>query len=288
MEKIHPLRWALKLDIKANAKLVLIALINHLPIKDGKVQQTFCWPSLDELCDLSSSGRTTVIESLKYLAELNLIRIERRCGHGGRKSNIYHVNLILNYEEFNKNQMDMIYSQSTESERSESESSNPESSESVDQSPESGLSQSPKSGLTLNEEVPNIEIPNEVPKSMSLAAPVTRSRDPCRFEEFWMAYPRDEQKKTARNVWLRKKLDRIAGEIIADVEKRKALHAQWQDGIIPHASRYLREERWKDKITERATSPPANKKFDADAWQREQVRRAIELTERGESDNALE
>lgn len=81
---------------------------------------------------------------------------------------------------------------------------------------------------------------------------------PDRFAEFWKLYPRDEGKKKARDVWDRKKLNRIADTIIADVVKRKVQHGQWLDGICPHATTYLNGERWNDAITPRNNTGARN------------------------------
>lgn len=76
--------------------------------------------------------------------------------------------------------------------------------------------------------------------------PATRSR----FDEFWSAFPRKENKKKAEEVWKRKKLDSIADQIVADVTDRAARHKQWLDGFIPHPTTYLNGERWTDEIRE--------------------------------------
>lgn len=74
-----------------------------------------------------------------------------------------------------------------------------------------------------------------------------------RFADFWSAYPRREGKKKALGVWQSKQLEAQADAIIADVVKRKAQHRPWREGFVPHAERYLRDERWADEID--ATAP---------------------------------
>ncbi|MEL6300281.1 MAG: hypothetical protein AAFV47_09235 [Pseudomonadota bacterium] len=72
-----------------------------------------------------------------------------------------------------------------------------------------------------------------------------------RFGDFWAIYPRKEAQVPAKRIWNAQGLDSIADTIIADVQKRIALHSQWQDPqYIPHPDRYLREERWNDEINE--------------------------------------
>jgi len=68
------------------------------------------------------------------------------------------------------------------------------------------------------------------------------------FENFWKTYPRREKKKNAHDIWKRKRLDRIAEKIIADVERRKVEHGAWLDGFVPHPTTYLNGERWHDEI----------------------------------------
>lgn len=71
-----------------------------------------------------------------------------------------------------------------------------------------------------------------------------------RFEDFWVQYPRKENKKKARDIWKRKKLDEQADVIIGDVISRKSKHEPWLAGFVPHATTYLIGERWEDEIRE--------------------------------------
>ena len=66
------------------------------------------------------------------------------------------------------------------------------------------------------------------------------------FEEFWKVYPRKFTKKTALEIWSRKKPD--AELLIADVRNRLENDAQWKDGFIPHPTTYLNGERWNDEL----------------------------------------
>lgn len=76
-------------------------------------------------------------------------------------------------------------------------------------------------------------------------------RTPDRFDDFWDGYPVKREKKRARDAWKRKKLDRIADEILADIARRKLHDPQWLDGFIPHPSTYINGERWQDEIKPR-------------------------------------
>lgn len=83
------------------------------------------------------------------------------------------------------------------------------------------------------------------------------SRTDSRFDEFWEVWPeqRKRDKKKARDVWKRKKLDRMADTIIPDVQKRQAEDNQWLRGFVPMPTTYLNGDRWEDVI-----EPPSGDK----------------------------
>lgn len=68
----------------------------------------------------------------------------------------------------------------------------------------------------------------------------------ARFEKFWSVYPKKVKKKTALEIWRRKKPD--ADILIADVENRLANDGDWKEGFIPHPTTYLNGERWNDEL----------------------------------------
>jgi len=78
------------------------------------------------------------------------------------------------------------------------------------------------------------------------------------FDDFWQAYPEKRNKKKAREIWQRKKLDDQAGRLIEDVKTRIAKDRQWIDGFIPHATTYLNGERWEDEMKLDRPSAPAD------------------------------
>ena len=84
----------------------------------------------------------------------------------------------------------------------------------------------------------------------------------ARFEEFWAGYPNKKGKAQAEKFWKRDKLDSLADQIIADVERRKSLDWDWvKDGgqYIPHGSTYVNEKRWLDEIKPLPNAPPETK-----------------------------
>lgn len=73
---------------------------------------------------------------------------------------------------------------------------------------------------------------------------------PSLFDEFWKEYPRNENRKRAKQIWDKRNLDPMANQIIEDVKLRKAQHSPWQGGkmYVPHPSTYLSGDRWNDEI----------------------------------------
>lgn len=70
------------------------------------------------------------------------------------------------------------------------------------------------------------------------------------FDEFWDLYPRKRDKKKAREVWIRKRLDERAHTICQDVRHRQRLDDQWKRGYIPLPTTYLNGERWEDEFSQ--------------------------------------
>jgi len=69
-----------------------------------------------------------------------------------------------------------------------------------------------------------------------------------RFDLFWSAYPRKVKKAEARKVWKSRKLDRLADQIVTDIQTRQQMDRQWLEGYVPHPTTYLRGARWEDDI----------------------------------------
>jgi len=69
-----------------------------------------------------------------------------------------------------------------------------------------------------------------------------------RFDAFWTQYPSGHRKakKRCREIWVRKRLDERADEILADLARRPEQDDQWVQGYIPNPSTYLNQERWGD------------------------------------------
>ncbi len=70
---------------------------------------------------------------------------------------------------------------------------------------------------------------------------------PPGFRKFWSAYPSKTGRTTALASWRRKKLEHMAGELVAAVEQQKGSE-KWQRGVIPNPSTWLNQGRWEDEI----------------------------------------
>ena len=77
------------------------------------------------------------------------------------------------------------------------------------------------------------------------------------FDPFWLTYPKKRKKKTAMEIWKRKKLDAKADMIMADVTNRMKTDRRWLQGFIPDPTTYLNQERWDDEI-EKPVKPRVN------------------------------
>ncbi len=74
---------------------------------------------------------------------------------------------------------------------------------------------------------------------------------PERFEQFWKAYPGGGSRLKAVAAWDALAPDHALIDEMALALKRQMRSQQWQDGVgIPHASTWLNDCRWTDKLPE--------------------------------------
>lgn len=73
-------------------------------------------------------------------------------------------------------------------------------------------------------------------------------QNPSGFDRFWSAYPKRVKRKTAEEIWKRKKLEIRTDELLADIAQRLAEDRRWRDGFIPDPTTYLNQERWDDEV----------------------------------------
>lgn len=82
------------------------------------------------------------------------------------------------------------------------------------------------------------------------------------FLAFWQAYacPRRVKKLAAYAAWCKGGCEGNYADIMAGLERFK-LTAQWSDGFMPEAERFLKHRRWEDEPTEQVGGSPS-----ADGW----------------------
>lgn len=112
----------------------------------------------------------------------------------------------------------------------------------------------------LNVAVAQSSVDKPVPKPKTRRTRQKKSvpvHAPERFEQFWAYYPGGGSRLRAVTAW-----DNLApsDELIDEMAralKRQKASRQWQDGVgIPHASTWLNQQRWTDKLPE--TPQPRN------------------------------
>ena len=80
---------------------------------------------------------------------------------------------------------------------------------------------------------------------------------PERFELFWKAYPRGENKQGAIRAWDKLRADDDLLRAMAQALKRQMGTEDWQRGIgIPHASTWLNQRRWEDEVKQLPAAVP--------------------------------
>jgi len=82
-----------------------------------------------------------------------------------------------------------------------------------------------------------------------LETKLSAMQDP-EFEEFWRSYPRKVAKADARKAWLQTRHLRPSLDVVLRSLKAACRSEQWMKGggqFIPHASTWLRGERWEDE-----------------------------------------
>ena len=106
---------------------------------------------------------------------------------------------------------------------------------------------------------------------------------PDRFEGFWAAYPRDENRAKAVEQWDalprdRALMDKHSGDeegLLREIAlglKRHLDCPDWREGRgIPHAFRWLRDRRWTEKAKQLSTPAPKSTPIPAkpDQWHTE-------------------
>lgn len=76
---------------------------------------------------------------------------------------------------------------------------------------------------------------------------------PSAFDRFWKGYPKKVKRKTAEEIWDRKRLDPRVDFLLADIGRRLTDDRRWLDGYVPDPTTYLNQERWNDELQKTKT-----------------------------------
>lgn len=98
----------------------------------------------------------------------------------------------------------------------------------------------------------NRDISTDNKTDISISRKRTDNGNPAGFDDFWDAYPRHKDKKSAIKAWSKlKPSDELKQVIIADVRRRVNSDREWADkNFIPYPATYLNGERWEDESSE--------------------------------------
>jgi DNA-binding MarR family transcriptional regulator len=205
---IEAMNWAYKQDIRMVSKYILVTLSNQAD-EDGK-----CWPSINYIAKRTGASRRTVIAHLRYLEEKGFVRRRNRQGSGnGRKSNVYYLSMGQGAALAPVTQTSIVQ-QSPQQEAAH-----------VGQ----GAAPAPKQSI-------NNQKNNQLTTSNAM-----------RFDDWWVVYPKKVEKKKAKAIWIRRKLDPLADVLIEDTSTRPSRCSSWQAGYVPNPTTYLTGDRWEDE-----------------------------------------
>ena len=99
-------------------------------------------------------------------------------------------------------------------------------------------------------------------------APQGAAWEPELFERFWKAYPRHEDKASARREWDRLKPDRELMMTMCAALDRAKTSDEWLRGVgIPYACRWLRNHRWEEILEQEGGEDlPADRSLPGEQW----------------------
>lgn len=95
----------------------------------------------------------------------------------------------------------------------------------------------------------DLDLKQDLDKEQEVKTKTTREASVCdaRFDEFWIQYPRKENKQGALKAWKKiKPSEKLFEEILLAVSKQKSW-SSFQNGYAPHAATWLNGNRWEDQ-----------------------------------------
>ena len=212
-------------DLPPNAKL-LYGEITSLTNKAG-----YCWATNEYFADLDGLSVKTISRLIGLLEAKGYIRCEMASTEKGSERRIYAGVFVVAQGGMDKNE----------------------------DTTEGGMDKNEERGLDKNVQQNNKQDNNKKEKINKKEKATTAPEwKPERFELFWKAYPRGENKQGAIRAWDKLRPDDDLLRAMAMALKRQMATEDWQRGIgIPHASTWLNQRRWEDEQRDLPT-PPAD------------------------------
>lgn len=243
----------------APAKAILLFFATHNFPKPG------FYFKLETIVKKTEYSIATVKRSIRLLEDKKLIMKEERYDDTGRQlTNCYYLNIPDDY----------ISKMMGEEVINTSKNAHVE----ITVNPQGGSHRTPR-GITVNpppskkrsnsklksssykvvhESNSNIKTNSNINNNLKNICATDVAQD--RFEEFWSIYRKKKNKSRANQVWLKKKCNEHADEIIDKVKLQNQFERQWQqEQYIPMPDKYLTRELWNDDIDDNRITTQPNK-----------------------------
>jgi hypothetical protein len=96
--------------------------------------------------------------------------------------------------------------------------------------------------------VTDVSLEGHAPQTTDIREESKIGQTPSAFDRFWKVYPKKVKRKTAEEIWRRKRLDPRVDSLLADVGRRLTEDRRWLEGYVPDPTTYLNQERWNDEL----------------------------------------
>lgn len=217
--------WSLQMPPSEKAVLISLA--------DNANDDGVCWPLIRSICERTCLCERAVRKAIGWLSDHGAISVRQAPGKG----NVYRVTPEL-------------FAGMTPAPDAPhpGTSCTPASDAPLHQTQDTPAPGAPHPGTTCTPLLINRHRTVNEPIHRSSGGSSGSSGGSSRFADWWGEYPRKVKRKTALDVWRRKRLDEMADRLIADVRERMRSDRRWREGFIPDPTTYLRQERWEDEI----------------------------------------